>query len=341
MKLYSPLFQTSASAAKAVSVPLADIVRAAEQWVFEGSIRQLSPRTVASRKERLDRFVWFLQHEELGAATTATIKQFLGYVASAHMLPGGRWDAIDTSRNRSAGKPVTAITLVTYHNTLRAFFNWLIAEEMIEVSPMAPIAAPICRPDQIQPFTDDDLTALLKAAQESRNPLRDYSIVLMLLDTGMRASELISIKYGDVDMLGKSAQVVGKGNKKRLVAWSRTCSAALWKHVKHAKLIDTDYVYQSSCGTRVHCALSRDALNQLISRLCRDAGIRRPKHGPHALRHTFAVSFLRQGGNIFTLKERLGHTSLKMTNAYVAFAAADIVRQSMEFSPADALVGKK
>ena len=94
------------------------------------------------------------------------------------------------------------------------------------------------------------------------------------------------------------------------------------------------------CADRGPCAgepLTRSGLRQLVSRLGKDAGIQATRCSPHNFRHTFAVSFLRNGGNAFTLQQMLGHTSLHMTNRYVALAQADIENQHRQFSPADCL----
>jgi site-specific recombinase XerD len=83
--------------------------------------------------------------------------------------------------------------------------------------------------------------------------------------------------------------------------------------------------------------LTRSGLLQLIRRLGKAAKIEACRCSPHTFRHTFAVEFLRAGGNVFTLKELLGHTTLTMTQRYVAIAQADIESQHRRFSPADRL----
>lgn len=79
--------------------------------------------------------------------------------------------------------------------------------------------------------------------------------------------------------------------------------------------------------------LARDGLLKLIKRLGCMAGIKAVRCSPHSLRHTYAVSFLRAGGNVFTLREALGHTNLQMTQKYVVVAEADVEAQSKLYSP--------
>jgi integrase/recombinase XerD len=83
--------------------------------------------------------------------------------------------------------------------------------------------------------------------------------------------------------------------------------------------------------------LTRRGLYQLVKRLGKRAGLQSARCSPHTFRHTFVAQFLREGGSTFTLKEMLGHTSLHMTNRYVALAQADIQNQHRQFSPGDRL----
>lgn len=83
--------------------------------------------------------------------------------------------------------------------------------------------------------------------------------------------------------------------------------------------------------------MKRSGLLQLIRRLGRKAGIQATRCSPHTFRNTFAVEFLRGGGNLFSLQQLLGHSSLSMTNRYVALAQGDIENQHRQFSPADRL----
>ena len=84
-----------------------------------------------------------------------------------------------------------------------------------------------------------------------------------------------------------------------------------------------------------------NAVAKLLKRLNNHAKVWGVRVSPHTFRHTFAVMFLRSGGQVFTLKQILGHESLSMTNRYVAVAQADVTAQHRQFSPVDALIGGK
>src|SRR5205823_6013506 len=93
-------------------------------------------------------------------------------------------------------------------------------------------APPVARDDQIQPFTDDQVKALLAAARKSRNRVRDEAILLVLIATGMRASELCGLRMRDLDLSGRSCTVLGKGDKRRTLPLGRNASRALWQYLR-------------------------------------------------------------------------------------------------------------
>jgi site-specific recombinase XerD len=222
----------------------------------------------------------------------------------------------------------------TYYAHLRSFFNWLVGEGLLETSPLAALSPPQARPDQIQPFTREQVEALLLAARRASYPQRDEAILLFLLDTGVRASELCTIKMNDVDLFSCRAQVLGKGNKRRSVYFGRRCARALRTYLRREYRTPDYPLFTTERG---EAALTRSGLLQIIHKMGKRAGIQVTRCSPHTFRHTFAVEFLRAGGNVFSLQQLLGHTGLQITQRYVALAQADIQTQHRQFSPGDRL----
>lgn len=199
---------------------------------------------------------------------------------------------------------------------------------------MEAVPSPKARPDQVQPFTREQIGYLISAAKRSQQPRRNEALVLFLLDTGLRASELCSLRLRDMDLQGHRCTVLGKGNKRRTVPFGGTATKALWQYLREDPRDDDDPVFFSE---RSREPLKRSGLRQLLERLGKAGRIEVTRCSPHTLRHTFAAEFLRAGGNVFTLQQLLGHTTLSMTNRYVALAQADIEAQHRQFSPADRL----
>jgi site-specific recombinase XerD len=313
------------------ALSVAELRSAAEGWLLDGDIRQHSARTQGNRREIIEKLLWFLDDQEFATCSLLELRKFLSYLSRGHEDPRGRWG---NPRMKSQVKPRT---VHTYHGHLRTFFRWLVDEGVIGQSPMESIAPPISRSDQVQPFTDAQVAALIAAAKSTTHARRDEAIVLFLLDTGVRASELCGILFGDLDMPARRCSVLGKGNKRRGVYFGKSTAKALYYYIREDAREPNDSLFITDRGETAGDPLTRSGLLQLIERLEKSAHLTGIRCSPHTFRHTFAISFLRNGGNVFTLQQMLGHTSLHMTNRYVALAQADIEKQHRQFSPVDSL----
>ena len=325
-KTHSSFTETSFEVSK-----LAAHVRA---WLLDGEIGQLSPRTLDSRKRLLAKLEFFLTQHDYRYCGLPELREFLASVQTPRPGPNGSRGLSSTRKTNRAG------TVATYWAILRTFFRFLVAEEVIEVSPMDRIKKPIDRPDQIQPFTEDQINALLAAARKSHHPRRDEALLLFLLDSGLRVSEVCSLRLRDVDHSSRRCTVQGKGDKRRDVYFSATTAKALWKYLQEETREDDSPLFLSDRGRDAGEALTKSGLFQLVRRLGKAAGVDAVRCSPHTFRHSFAVMFLRNGGNSFSLQQFLGHTSLTMTQRYVALAEADMQNQHRQFSPVEGLKRK-
>jgi len=322
----------TASISKPTSgVSTSQLARYAEGWLLDGEIRQHSQSTTNLRKLLVKKLVWFLNDRGCDQCGTMELRQFFAYVTNGHGSADGRWN--DPGKKRQ----VRPKTVYTYFVHLRPLFHFLVAEGVIDTSPMDAISPPVARADQVQPFNERQVEALMTAAQKTTHKKRDFAVVCFLLDTGVRASELCSLTLGDVDMSARKAIVRGKGNKQRAVFFGRQTAKALWNYLREEERQPQTPVFQSDRGNGAGDGLTRSGLLQLIERLGIAAHIEAVRCSPHTFRHTFAVSFLRNGGNVFSLQQFLGHTNLAMTNRYVAVSQGDLERQHRQFSPVDRL----
>lgn len=322
------------SLASDTALTVSDFERLGGYWLDDGELRQLSKTTIETRRFLIGKFLWFLRQREVNRVSTPEVRSFFAYVNRAHESPEGRWG------NPRMNKPVKATTVETYFIILGTLFSWIVEQGELEESPMASLKPPIVRPDQIQPFTHAQIEALTAAARKTRHPRRDEAIALILLDTGMRASELCALKMRDIDLSGKRCTVLGKGNKTRTLPFGVTANRALWNYLRERERGGDDAIFTSDAGRRPGEALTRSGLFQMIERLGNAAKIEAARCSPHTFRHTFAIEFLRNGGNVFTLKVLLGHTSLTIVNRYVTLAQADIESQHRSYSPVDRMKKK-
>ena len=143
---------------------------------------------------------------------------------------------------------------------------------------------------------------------------RDQAIVLVLLDSGIRASELCKMKIGDIDVRHGRLDIqhgVGggaKGGKGRTIYVGKVARQALWRYLQDREDgDDPEALLFVVSGIRL---FNPGSLRQLIQRIGERAGV--PNVYPHKFRHTFALTYLRAGGDVFTLRSLLGHSTLDM-----------------------------
>lgn len=217
---------------------------------------------------------------------------------------------------------------------------------------MKGVPAPRFETAPVEGFSKADVEALLSACKFTREAdtadrrtfrmyrrtaRRDQAIILVLLDTGLRASELCALIVNDVDQKSGRVQVkhgVGGGakfKKGRVVFLGKVARRALWCYL--AERDDEDdpeaHLFTSVSGRRI----TPNALRIMITRLGEKAGAQ--KCHPHRFRHTFAITYLRAGGDLFTLQALLGHSSLDMVRHYAQIAEIDISQAHRRASPAD------
>jgi integrase/recombinase XerD len=313
-------------------IPVERLATYTKHWITACQIAQHSDDTLTNKRLTIKLLLWFVQKRELTVLDTYGIRQFFAYCTTGHREPGGRWG------NPRLTKQLTPGTIATYYRHLHAFCVWLGLEGLLDGNPMDRIPPPIDRPDQVEPFTPEQMDVLLKRATSGRNPLRDKAIALFLFDTGVRESELCGLRMEDVDIPGRSARVLGKGRKERTVYFGNVTARAMFAYLRNQKRIPQDHVFKGTRGP-----LQDSGLRQLVLRLGNDVDGRTKKikncyvsncH-PHRFRHTFAIQFLRAGGDRGTLQELLGHTDPKMTMRYVKFAEADLEQQHRRHSPVE------
>lgn len=314
-------------------LPLSDIEQFRADWISEAEYLQQSPHTITGKRLALDKLLWWLRDSGCGECGPQELRRFFAYIGNGHLRPEGRWG------NSRLKAPPSARTIQYYFNYLRSFLRWLEAEGYIEANPMSGLAVPKSRPEPIQPFSTENIVALLEAARRSNHPRRDEAILRFMLDTGVRASELCGLCLKDLDLrpANGEAMVLGKGNKVRAVMFSRKTARAMWQYLREspARQPNTPVFLADRGPAGLGAPLTRSGLLQLFERLESAAGLTRVRCSPHTMRHTFAVRYLNRGGDLATLQRMLGHTSLHMTMKYLNLARADIANKHRQYSPGD------
>lgn len=311
----------------------------AKYKVVEG----LSSNTLHSYRDQLDRLVAHLGNPLLEDITSEQLGDFLYWL---------RTDYKPRRVNRDNKDSLSPKTLYNFWVSMKSFFTWAHKNDFLPRDLMAPVAKPRFTVEPIDPFTREEIEQLLHVCKYSRvadtngrlpfkmkRPTyrRDEALILVLLDTGLRASELCALRITDVNM--KTGEVTvrhgkhggAKGGKGRFVYIGKATRRTLWRYIVEREDKDNEYApLFLSTGDR---PLNKNSLRLLLRRLGKKAGLK--KCHPHMFRHTFATNYLRAEGDIFTLQELLGHSSLEMVRRYARIANVDIQRMHSRASPVD------
>jgi site-specific recombinase XerD len=165
-------------------------------------------------------------------------------------------------------------------------------------------------------LTRRELSMVLDAASNSEDPVASIVVILML-DTGLRVSEVCNLNVSDVDLQDHSARVLaGKGDKDRLVLFTQRTLDRIqsWLPVRDARLRNEDHaLLLNSAGRR----LQPRGVQRLMDRLAGEAGLPKGKLTPHVLRHNFATGLLERGADLVSIQKLLGHSTIATTRVYL------------------------
>jgi site-specific recombinase XerD len=310
--------------------PAYKISAAAESYILDLKVSSASPRTIewyGMLFGGLENWCKGKNVYSIRDVTTELLRAYFLY------LEKERWN------NKAQKIGLSQRSRAAHMKGLRAWFNYLVREEWLQTNPFENVK-PVPMPrDQISPLEEEEINSVLRAIpQKSFWNKRNYLMVWLALDTGLRRSELLGIEEKDINIDARTIRVLGKGNKYRTVPFGLATRKVLVKYLDKVKRMErlTEKIFFTIDGT----AMPDRTFNRIIERIGVKAKISRMILSPHKLRHTFAVEYLCNGGDVFSLKDILGHTSIQMTMRYVNFSDSRLKKQSQQFSPGDAYMRK-
>ena len=219
-------------------------------------------------------------------------------------------------------------TVAARFRGLRRFANWLVAEEIIDKSPLAGMSPPQAPQRPVPLLSDDELRRLLRACHgRGFNERRDEAIFRVLIDTGIRVSELCGLTVDTVDLDAEMAIVEGKGSKRRAVYLSPKTVAALDRYERLRRR--HRYAHEPALFLGKRGPLTPDGIRQICELRAEQAGLGRRVH-PHMFRHTAAHWFLLHGGNERDLKRLMGWSSDAMLETYATSGADYRAREAVK-----------
>jgi len=228
-------------------------------------------------------------------------------------------------------KGLKPVTINTRLRAVRAFFNFLEHQNLIKQNPMKDIKMLKHRKRIVETFDKKQIKALLNTCDlKTFTGLRDYTLMLLLLETGVRANELIGINMTDIIWSQKVIRIRNtKGGFERFVPIQNKMINILKKYIAIRGTADTDSLFI----TQDYKSLSKKQMQDRIREYGQKAGIKNVRCSPHTFRHTFAKLSVMNGANAFQLQAILGHTTLEVTKVYVHLFSNEIQEGHEKFSP--------
>ena len=198
-------------------------------------------------------------------------------------------------------------------SAIKSFYKYLtVRTKQLEENPVAELEYPKLRKSLPKYLTLEQSAALLQAVS-GPNQVRDYAILMLFLNCGIRRSELVNLNISDI--YDDRIRVVGKGNKERFVYFSSSCRKAIDAYMEERSqkiLTDNRALFGSRNGNRI----SAEAVHRLVKKALLQAGLDSTQFSAHKLRHTAATMMLSGGIDVKTVQEVLGHENLNTTQIY-------------------------
>lgn len=240
----------------------------------------------------------------VGSITTSEVFDFLSYLANDRPL-----NPDSTYTEYGIDSPARSRKL----SAIKSFYKYLtVRTKQLTENPVADLEYPKLRKSLPKYLTLSQASSLLQAVS-GQNARRDYAILMLFLNCGIRRSELVGLNLSDV--YEDRIRVVGKGNKERFVYFGSSCHKAIEAYMAERKeliLTDNRALFGSRNGNRI----SVTAVHRLVEKALLKAGLDTTQFSAHKLRHTAATMMLSGGVDVKTVQEVLGHENLNTTQIY-------------------------
>lgn len=244
-----------------------------------------------------------------GTKSHHTVKSYGSDLAQLSLFTKGEFQfSSDVLRQYLLRYAQTPGTRARKLSTLRSFARYLVRLGVVESDPTVSLEAPIRRSDLPKSISQDQAVTMLSVDGFT---LRDYAMAELLYSTGLRASELVSLDLDQIDWRNRRIQVIGKGNKERIVFFGVAAETALKKYVEKERKAISSALFLNNRGKRI----STRYLQTIIKRLALASWLPADV-SPHTLRHSFATHLLDGGADLKTVQQLLGHESLATTQIY-------------------------
>ncbi|MCL5998692.1 MAG: tyrosine-type recombinase/integrase [Chloroflexi bacterium] len=291
-----------------------------------------SPFTTSWYRRRLRAVAAFLGPKAtLKDLTLANARAFVAHLQARET----RYEGHTTHPLQGGG--LSAATIHGHVRALKAFSSWLAEENFIPMNVLTKLRRPKLPETLIEVLSEEEIEKIFTSInQNCALGARTYTMCWLLLDTGIRASELCTLTVENTNLEHNFIKVVGKGNKERRVNFGMNTRKVLLKYLTFWRpQTEEKTLFLSNEGAPI----TYSGLAQMITRVGKRTGIERLHC--HLFRHTFAVKFLVSGGDLMTLKTLLGHTEISVTQRYLKLTQQNVAEVYSRHSPMDQMQFKK
>lgn len=314
-----------------------------DEFMVHCRSRQLRPKTMNSYEQALRLFErWCREQMNITDVTNVTENVIRRYINDLQERGKYTFCADDKTldknypdRRRDFRKPISVCTINCYIRDIRVFFNWLDRDYLLKKNPMRKVQQLKTNRKAKEYISDDEFKHLTNILDKSYYPEhRDFAMITLMIDTGMRLGECSVLLVEDVIMAKRQIKLradITKGRKDRTVYFSAKTEIILrrWMQFKD-RYIESDYLFPAkSSGNPIQVSNFETNFKSYVRR----AGLKEST-SPHCLRNNFAKRCLMNGMDIYTLSKILGHSSVTVTEeAYLDLTEEDIGKRYQNFSP--------
>lgn len=304
--------------------------KALELFLMDQQLRGNTENTIENYKDVLSLFIDYIgKDKDVEELKMLDVKRYQLYLQQRD---------VEFHFNSVKQRKLSKKTIQSYMRHIRVFLNWVYAEAYSKEDIGSKLKLPKAPKKVIEILSDEEIEILYKAINDRTEfGLRNKCVISLMLDSGLRRDEVITLEIPSIHFTQNIIKVMGKGEKERIIPMGVYTKKLLFKYLhgfRPMPLYPTNNVFL----TRDKTPLTSDVIKMLFTRLKAKTGIQRLK--PHLLRHTFATRYLINGGDAFSLQMILGHTSLDMTRAYSHLASSYTVKNFYKLSTLDLLKGQ-
>jgi integrase/recombinase XerC len=262
--------------------------------------RQASPHTVAGYRRDLAKLLRFMQAQQLASFDALDANRMRSFIAGEHRRK------TETAKDGLAPKSLQRLL-----SSCRSLFRQLNREGLLASDPLLGVRGPKVRRKLPQVLDVDEASALVETDSGGKLAVRDRAMLELFYSSGLRLSELVGLRWIDLDLDGGEVRVLGKGSKTRIVPVGRHAIAALRALGAEQGMPADSPVFRGRGGAPINPR----TVQLRMKTLALQQGI--PKHiHPHLLRHTFASHMLESSGDLRAVQELLGHADIATTQIY-------------------------